>query len=180
MKEVRQISLNGVVFFVEEDAYRALAKYMTATEQYYADKEDGKEIMEDIQTRFAELLAEKQNDQRQAITLSHVEEVISVLGYPENFEQESEEETAFYKRKKSQSRKNCRRLYRDGENALFGGVCSGLSYYFGIDVLIFRLIFICLGICSIGFWGLVYLVLWAITPLAKTAQQQYEMKEKVY
>jgi phage shock protein PspC (stress-responsive transcriptional regulator) len=178
MKEVRQISLSGVVFFVEEDAYRALEKYMTALDQYYADKEDGKEIIEDIQIRFAELLSEKRSYQGQAITLSHVEEVISILGYPENFEQESEEETATPKRKKSQSHKKYRRLYRDGENALLGGVCSGLSYYFGIDALIFRLIFICLGIFSFGFWGLVYVILWAIVPLAKTTLQQYEMKGK--
>ena len=59
MKEVRQISLNGIVFFLEEDGYFALKKYINNLEQYYADKEDGKEIIEDIQMRFSELLLEK-------------------------------------------------------------------------------------------------------------------------
>jgi phage shock protein PspC (stress-responsive transcriptional regulator) len=69
--------------------------------------------------------------------------------------------------------KKRRRLYRDMENAKIAGICSGLSSYFDVDVLIFRLIFICLGFCSAGV--LAYLVLWFAVPAAKTEQQRTEM-----
>jgi phage shock protein PspC (stress-responsive transcriptional regulator) len=172
MEEVRQISLNGIVFFVEEDAYIALKKYINNLEKYYANKEDGKEIIEDIQIRFSELLMEKRTFQGQAMTLSDIEDVISILGYPENFETEEN------KQSKSQKQSSCRnkRLYRDSENAILGGVCGGLSYYFGIDAVLFRLIFVGLGIFSLGFWGFLYIVLWVIIPCAKTTKQRYEMK----
>jgi phage shock protein PspC (stress-responsive transcriptional regulator) len=175
MEEVRQVSLNGTVFFVEEDAYIALKKYINKLERYYANKEDGKEIIEDIQIRFSELLLEKRTFQGQAMTLSDIENVISILGYPENFETE---ESGQSKSQNAQSSYRNKRLYRDCENAILGGVCSGLSYYFGIDAVIFRLIFIGLGIFSLGFWGFIYVVLWSIIPLAKTTQQRYEMKGK--
>ncbi|MDR1182619.1 MAG: PspC domain-containing protein [Bacteroidales bacterium] len=173
MKEVRQISLNGIVFFVEEDGYIVLKRYINKLEQYYAGKEDGKEIIEDIQIRFSELLLEKRTFQGQAMTLSNIEEVIAILGYPENFETE---ETGQSKQQNAQSDKKHKRLYRDPENALLGGVCSGLSYYFGIDVVIFRLIFVILGLFSVGFWLFVYVILLLIIPSAKTTQQRYEMK----
>jgi phage shock protein PspC (stress-responsive transcriptional regulator) len=173
MKEVRQISLNGIVFFIEEDGYIALKKYIGNLEHYYADKEGGKEIIEDIQIRFAELLLEKRTYQGQAVTLSNIEDVISILGYPDNFEAEEPEQS---KRKDAPSSQKYRRLYRDLEDSRLGGVCSGLSYYFGINVLVFRLIFLFLGICSVGFWTLVYIILWLVIPSAKTTQQRYEMK----
>ncbi|MDR2408197.1 MAG: PspC domain-containing protein [Bacteroidales bacterium] len=173
MEEVRQISLNGIVFFVEEDAYVALKKYINNLEKYYANKEDGKEIIEDIQIRFSELLLEKRTFQGQAMTLSNIEDVIFILGYPENFETE---ESGNYKSQNAQSSYRNKRLYRDSESAILGGVCGGLSYYFGIDAVIFRLIFIGLGIFSLGFWGFIYVVLWVIIPLARTTQQRYEMK----
>jgi phage shock protein PspC (stress-responsive transcriptional regulator) len=173
MKEVRQISLNGMVFFVEEDGYLALKKYINGLEQYYKNKEDGKEIIEDIQIRLSELLLEKRTFQGQAMTLSNIEDVISILGYPENFETE---ETGQSKQQNAQSSQKHQKLYRDPENAILGGVCGGLSYYFRIDAVIFRLIFIGLGLFSLGFWIFIYVVLWLIVPSAKTTQQRYEMK----
>ncbi len=172
MEEVKQVSLNGIVFYIEKDGYAALKKYIDNLEYYYAKKEDGKEIIEDIQIRFAELLLEKRSFQEQAITLSNVEEVIAVLGYPENFEAENRQE----KYQAFEPEKKRKRLYRDPENARIAGVCSGLSYYVGIDAWVFRLIFICLSIFSFGFWVLVYLILWFVIPQAETTVQRYEMK----
>jgi phage shock protein PspC (stress-responsive transcriptional regulator) len=173
MKDIRQVSLNSVVFYVEEDGYIAIKQYIDNLERYYADKEGGKEIIEDIQIRFAELLSEKRTFTEQAITLQNIEDVIAVLGYPDNFEPEENKES---KQQESPLGKKRKQLYRDLENARLAGVCSGLSYYFGIDVWIFRLAFICLGIFSVGTWILVYLILWFVIPLAKTTRQRYEMK----
>jgi phage shock protein PspC (stress-responsive transcriptional regulator) len=72
--------------------------------------------------------------------------------------------------------KKQKRLYRDMKNAKIAGICSGLSSYFDVDVLIFRLIFICLGLCSAGV--LIYLVLWFAVPATKTEQQGIEMNGK--
>ena len=173
MKDIKQVSLNSVVFYVEEDGYIALKQYIENLERYYADKENGKEIVEDIQIRFAELLSEKRTFTEQAITLSNIEAVIAVLGYPDSFEAE---ENRSFKQQEIPPNKKRKQLYRDLENAKIAGVCSGLSHYFGIDVWVFRLIFIFLGIFSAGFWLFVYIVLWFILPAAKTTQQRYDMK----
>ena len=173
MKEIKQVSLNSMVFYVEDDGYIVLKQYISRLERYYADKEGGKEIVEDIQIRFAELLLEKRTFLEQAITLSNIEAVIAVLGYPDSFEPEESGES---KQQEPPPHKKRKQLYRDLENAKIAGVCSGLSYYFDIDAWVFRLAFICLSIFSVGFWLLVYVVLWFILPKAKTTQQRYEMK----
>ena len=172
MKDIRQISLNSIVFYVEENGYVALKKYIDNLERYYATKEGGKEIVEDIQIRFAELLSEKRTFTEQAITLSDIENVISVLGYPDSFEPESSKES---QQEEAPPNKKRKQLYRDAENAKIAGVCSGLSYYLGIDMWIIRLIYIGLVI----FWGfgiLLYFILWFIIPQARSTQQKYEMK----
>jgi len=173
MKDIRQVSLNSIVFYVEEDGYIALKRYIDNLERYYADKDSGKEIIEDIQIRFAELLSEKRTFAEQAITLSDIETVIAVLGYPDNFEQEKSRETK-HEDAFSPHRKR-KQLYRDLENAKIAGVCSGLSHYFGIDEWIFRLVFICSVILG-GLGIFLYFVLWLILPPAKTTRQRYEMR----
>ena len=173
MKNIKQVSLNSIVFYVEEDGYIVLKQYIDNLERYYADKENGKEIVEDIQIRFAELLSEKRTFPEQAITLQNIEDVINVLGYPDNFEPEINRES---KQHESPPNKKRKQLYRDMENAKIGGVCSGLAYYLGTEAWVFRLIFIILGLFSAGFWILVYFILWFVIPQASTAQQRYEMK----
>ena len=172
MENIKQISLNGIVFNVEEDGYIVLKKYIDNLEKYYANKEDGKEIVEDIQIRFSELLLERRTFENKAITLKDIEETIAILGYPENFEQEANTTED----SKTESSKKRKRLYRDKENARIAGVCSGLSYYTGIDAWLFRLLFIILCFFSFGFWILVYIIAWFIIPAAETTQQRYEMK----
>jgi len=173
MENIRQISLNGIVFNVEEDGYIVLKKYIDNLEKYYADKEDGKEIVEDIQIRFSELLLEKRTFENKAITLVDIEKIIAIMGSPENFEAETNN---MHESHKTESSKKRKRLYRDKENARIAGVCSGLSYYTGIDVWLFRLLFIILGLFSVGFWVLIYIIAWFIIPPAETAMQRYEMK----
>lgn len=172
MENIKQISLNGIVFNVEEDGYVVLKEYIDNLEKYYANKEDGKEIVEDIQIRFSELLLERRTFENKAITLKDIEETIAILGYPENFEQEANTS----ENSKTESSKKRKRLYRDKENAYIAGVCSGLSYYTEIDAWIFRLLFIILCFFSFGFWILVYIIAWFIIPAAETTQQRYEMK----
>lgn len=173
MKDIRQISLNSIVFYVEEDGYIVLKQYINGLERHYADKENGKKIVEDIQVRFAKLLSNKRTFPEQAITLQNIEDVIVVLGYPDNFDSEKHKES---KQNEAPPNKKRKQLYRDTENAQIAGICSGLSYYLGTDAWVFRLIFIGLVIFSAGFWLLVYLAMWFVIPQAKTTQQRCDMK----
>lgn len=56
-----------------------------------------------------------------------------------------------------------KRLYRDTENAMIGGVCAGLAEYFNVDPTIIRLIFVFLTLA--GFSGvLIYLIMLLVIP----------------
>ena len=68
-----------------------------------------------------------------------------------------------------------KRLYRDGDNEILGGVAYGLGNYFGIDPAIIRVLFI-LSIFIGGFGILAYLILWVSIPEAKTVGEKMNMK----
>ncbi len=71
--------------------------------------------------------------------------------------------------------KNIKKLYRNPDDRTLGGVASGLGAYFGIEVIWIRLIFI--GLMFAGGAGLViYLILWIITPQAKSITERIQMK----
>lgn len=68
-----------------------------------------------------------------------------------------------------------KKLYRSQENKVIGGVAKGLSSYFGVDVAIIRILFVLLLIPG-GAGFFIYLVLWLITPYAKTVTQKMQME----
>ena len=68
-----------------------------------------------------------------------------------------------------------KRLYRDGDNEILGGVAYGLGNYFGIDPAIIRVLFI-LSIFIGGFGILAYLILWVSIPEAKTVGEKMNMR----
>ena len=70
-----------------------------------------------------------------------------------------------------------RRLYRDADSRVLGGVCSGMGAYFNIDVVIFRILFV-LSVFMGGAGVLIYIILWIVVPKAKTTAQKLEMKGK--
>lgn len=174
MKKSININISGVIFHIDEDAYEKLRSYMDSVSLYFEDKKGGKEVIQDIETRIAELLQDRLSEQKEVITISDVEEVIEIMGDPSDFVEEAGEDSepksskTFFKKGK--------RLYRDPENSVLGGVCGGLGSYFGIDPVIIRIIFIVLLFAGYGVWGLVYLVLWIAIPKAKTVAQKLEMK----
>jgi phage shock protein C len=57
-----------------------------------------------------------------------------------------------------------KRLYRSENNKFIGGVCGGISEFFGIDPSIVRIIAVLLSIGSVGTGVLVYLVAWILIP----------------
>lgn len=181
MKKTFTININGSVFHIDEDAFEKLQKYLHMLNKHFSADVEGQEILQDIEARIAELLIEKTNNKVAVVTDAMVDEVIMRMGKPEDF-MEAEEEQA-EKSKPEQSAqagepKTSRRLYRDGENRVLGGVCSGLGAYFNIDMVVLRIIFVLAFFLGVGASFIIYLVLWIAVPKAKTTAQRLEMRGK--
>ncbi len=139
MKKTIKINLNGIIFNIDDDAYEKLKSYLDTISRYFSNKQESKEIIDDIESRIAELFQEKVSAENQVITLKIVNEVIDIMGNPEDIADTgdgSDDQRSFHN-----SYSNSKKLYRDPENSVIGGVCGGLSAYFGVDQVIFRLLF---------------------------------------
>jgi len=165
MKKTVKINISGVFFNIDEDAYQILQNYLTSINKKFASEQEGKEIIADIEIRIAEILQGKLNDQKQVVSKEDIDEIIDIMGKPEEFGTDQESKTY----------QTTKRLYRDPENRVFGGVCSGMGAYFNIDPVIFRVIFVVL-LFAWGVAGVIYIVLWALLPAAYTTIQRLEMK----
>jgi phage shock protein PspC (stress-responsive transcriptional regulator) len=169
MKKVITANIGGYCFTIDEDAYARLNRYLDSFKASMTDKREADEVMEDIERRIAEIFRERVTNTQQVVDTILVGKVIAVLGMPEGdaayTEREVPEPAAFEKK---------RRLFRDPDHIVFGGVCGGLAAYFGIDRVLVRLLFLAaffLG--SFGFW--VYIILWIVTPKANTIAEKLEM-----
>lgn len=174
MKKAIKINLNGSIFHIDEDAYEMLKKYLDAIGRHFSNKEEGEEILRDIESRIAELFQEKKKKEEEVISTPLVKEVIEIMGDPEEIVDPVEDKTHGSDSTQSSYTGRSRRLYRDPENSVFGGVCGGLGAYFSIDPLIFRILFLVFFFAG-GASILVYLILWIVLPKAETAAQKLEM-----
>lgn len=172
MKKTIKIHIAGVLFHVDEDAFKVLESYLNRIKSHFSTDREGNEIVTDIETRIAELLQLKINETKQVINLDDVNEMIEIMGRPEDFA----EDTTGAHEEGSQPTSNSRRFYRDLDSNVVGGVCSGLGAYFNIDPIILRVLFIVLSFPLAGFPILLYLILWIIMPAAITTQQKMEMR----
>ena len=182
MKKTFTINISGSVFHIDEDAYEKLQKYLHMLNRHFGAAIEGQEILQDIEARIAELFLEKTNNKVDVITSEMVDEVIVRMGKPEDFMEAAEDEASGKAPEdtsgQASDQKMRRRLYRDGDNRVLGGVCSGMGAYFNIDLVIMRLIF-ALSFFLIGpFNLLLYLILWIAVPKAKTTAQRLEMRGK--
>ncbi|NLO01226.1 MAG: PspC domain-containing protein, partial [Bacteroidales bacterium] len=171
MKKTFTININGLIFNIEEDAYELLHNYLVNLKKHFGDDEEGREILADIEARISEIFSAKISDERKVITYESVEEIIKTMGTPEDFAEEAgEEEELLNSDKKLQ-----KRLYRDPEHRILGGVCGGLSAYFNMDPIILRIIFVILTFLTSGTGLLAYIILWIAVPKATTTAQRLEM-----
>lgn len=170
MKKTTHINVNGQVFCIDEDAYASLQFYIETLEKHYLAEEDGKEIMADIESRIAELLrASLQRTHKEVISQTEVEQAIDIMGQPDLIIDEDREVSGI-------TRTTVRRkLYRDTEYAMLGGVASGLAVYLDISRVWVRLAFI-LFVFVYGSTAWVYLILWIVLPKAVTSKQKLEMR----
>lgn len=174
MNKTVNINLAGIFFHIDEDAYLKLQRYLEAIKRSFTDSQGRSEIIADIEARIAELFNERVQNDKQVIRIKEVDEVISIMGQPEDYLVDDEifedEPQTSYKRKSTPSKK----LYRDTDNSYVGGVSSGLSHYFGIDAIWIRLAWILL-IFGAGTGILLYILLWILVPEAKTTSEKIMM-----
>lgn len=177
MKKVVTINIAGRSFYIDEDAFARLDQYLKKLEVWSREKEGGQEMLSDIEGRIRELFEEKIDPTTGVISLGLVKEVINTMGQPEEFAEEGEsgEETNREETSYTQVPPR-RRLYRDIEDRVLGGVCSGIAAYFNIDRVIVRVLFAVLPFLSFGAIIPIYIILWIAIPPALTATQRLEMR----
>jgi phage shock protein PspC (stress-responsive transcriptional regulator) len=181
MKKTLTINLGGLVFNIDDDAFVVLKGYLDTIKGYFDSSEGRDEIMTDIESRIAEMLQEKMHGGKEVINSNDINEVISVMGQPEDYITEDMEEEV-HTSTSSQSHSNQkryshtkRRLFRDTDDGMIGGVASGIGYYFGIDPLWIRLLLVVAFFAGLS-GGLIYIILWIIMPEARTSSEKLAMR----
>ena len=205
MKKNITINLFGTLYNIDEDAYQLLDNYLQSMKRYFGTKDGGEEIADDIEHRVAELLWEKKEQGLDAISIEIIKEIIGKIGNAEEIA--GEEETENEERKTENGGQSVksgntyteednfdpstaslwerirhhfknRRLFRDPDNQLLGGVCSGVANYIGFgDPILWRLLLLALFFVE-GVGLITYLILWLIIPLARTPEDKLLMKGK--
>jgi phage shock protein PspC (stress-responsive transcriptional regulator) len=172
MNKTVNINIGGLVFHIDEDAYQKLTRYFEAIKRSLSNSSGKDEIMKDIEMRVAELLTEKQKSDKHVINNKDVDEVISVMGQPEDYrldddgDDKASEPLYPYTRSK--------KLYRDKDRGTIAGVCTGLGHYFGIDAVWLKILFLILFF-GFGTGFLAYIILWIAMPKAVTTTEKLEM-----
>ncbi|MCC9061603.1 PspC domain-containing protein [Flavobacterium piscisymbiosum] len=174
MNKTVNINLGGMVFHIDEDAYLKLTRYFDAIKRSLNNSSGQDEIIKDIEMRVSELLLEKQKSDKHVVGLKDVDEVIVVMGQPEDYILEDEEKTNQSFNDYNTTRKH-KKLYRDKEKGMIGGVATGLGHYFGIDAVWIKIIFLIFVFAGFGTGILAYFVLWIVTPEAVTTSEKLEM-----
>jgi len=176
MNKTVNINLANVLFHIDEGAYNKMRLYLESIKRSFANTPGSDEILADIEARIAELFHEKLENERQVITEKEVDEVIAIMGQPEDY---MVDEDIFEDEPKSNrytEQRRSKKLYRDTEMKYVAGVSSGLAHYVGIDPLWVRLLWIVLTIGSGGGFILLYGLLWILIPEATTTSQKLDMR----
>lgn len=172
MNQTLTVNISGMVFHIEVDAYDTLKNYLNKIKSYFNNSEEREEIMLDIESRIAELFSGMMSEKNQVITASDVENVINVMGKPEQYITEDEEQSQSFSNETYV--KSDKKLFRNPDDRILGGVCSGLGAYIGLDTVWVRLFFV--AAFFLGFGLLTYIILWIVMPEAKTASDKLKMK----
>ena len=175
MNKTININLGGFFFHIDETAYQKLKRYLESISKSLSDDPQGKnEIIADIEARISELLSEKITDARQVINEADIEDIIKIMGQPEDYagaEEEYNDASYSYKRNNATGKK----LFRDGDDKFLGGVASGIAHYFDIDTIWIRLGLLALFFGA-GFGVILYIILWILLPEAKTTAEKLQME----
>lgn len=170
MNKVITINLNGNAFQLEEDGYSKLQEYLRVAGEHLSIDPDKGEIMSDIEQAIADKCRKYITINKNIVTDKEIEDIIKEMGPVES--SGGNNERADFKKEGSEGQ---RKLFRNLDDALIGGVCSGLAAYLGINVLIVRLVFIIVSLLG-GYGILFYAILWLLVPEAKTSADKINMR----
>ena len=171
MKEITRIHLAKTPFSVEVDAKKSLEQYLDSIQKnMHAEPE----AMREIEARMVELLAERGVSKDGVISHDDVLAVQQQMGDPQDFADGEAPETV--DTAETNVSKATKRLMRDPDNAILGGVCAGIAAYWGINPLWVRLLFIFSPFITFGTSLLIYIVLWISMPEAQTAAEKLQMR----
>lgn len=204
MKEVMNIGIGGKSFVVETSAYEILRDYLELFSSKIKPGESS-EVMEDIESRIAELCSENISAYKNVVTESIVVKIVTQLGLPNGESYRPFQGAAAGAAKGAagaatgaasassgtsgaysgaagvaygagaEEQSVPKKLFRDSDDKMIGGVCSGLGFYLGADPVLVRVLFlIALLFGTLGFW--VYLIIWIVAPLAVNPVQKCEMR----
>lgn len=192
MKKSFNVNLGGRIFMMDEDAYEQLNDYLVSVRTCFMNNESGEEIAADIEARMGELFESRIGEgNSRIVTLALVNEMIARMGKPESMIEDElgydENNTTDDSSERSEEKKTAsgddvlrkmsmgKKLFRDGDNKLLGGVISGLAAYTGVDVVLLRVIAVILFFITVFWTFLLYLVCWAVIPLAVTTTDKLRM-----
>ena len=173
MNKTVSINLGGLVFHIDEDAFQKLSHYFDAIKRSLSNTKGQEEIINDIEMRVGELVAEKHKSDKQVISIKEVDDIISIMGQPEDYridDEQTKNTTSNF-----ETLKRDKKLFRDKEEAVIGGVLAGLGHYFGIDKVFLRILFLVLFFAA-GTGLLAYIILWIAMPEAQTTSEKLEMR----
>lgn len=173
MNKTVNINLGGMFFHIDEDAYQKMTRYFDAIKRSLNNSSGQDEIIKDIEMRIGELISEKHTSDKQVINLKEVDEIIAVMGQPEDYIIEDDNKTS--QTYSNYATRGTKKLYRDKEKGMLGGVASGLGHYFGVDAVWIRIVLILLVFAGFGTGILAYIILWIVTPEAVTTSEKLEM-----
>lgn len=184
MKKNISINISGIIFHIEEDGYEKLKLYLESINRYFSSFDDNQEIIADIESRIAEIFLSKLNEGKQVITDKDVESLKTTMGSVKDFqaieepELETETESTTHQSKKSKATTDgSKKLYRDSERKILGGVAAGLAHYFGIDPLWIRLLLIIVVSGSGGLLIIAYIIMWVVVPESSELEEDQSLKK---
>jgi phage shock protein PspC (stress-responsive transcriptional regulator) len=203
MKKTISINISGIIFHIEEDGYEKLKNYLSGIGRYFATYEDSQEIIADIEARIAEIFLGKVNAGKQVITTEDVDTLIVTMGTTSDFEAVEAEES-LYGRSRYAARSGGataaatatlpppvttapRKLFRDLNRKLVGGVASGIANYFRVDPLWIRLLFLATLLDLLALPGslsgptfIAYVILWLVVPGTYVSPEEDQKVKKLY
>lgn len=190
MKKNISINISGIIFHIEEDGYETLRKYLDSINKYFGSFEDSSEILADIESRIAEIFLSRLNEGKQVITTDDVQFLMTTMGGVNDFKAAEEQETASTQSQPNQQKQgshsnssqtsdnnSSKKLFRDNNRKILGGICAGLAHYFNVDPVWPRLLFALLVLGSYGGLFLVYIILWIVLPVSSELEDEPSVKK---
>jgi len=168
MNKTININIAGSVFQIDNDAFEKLRNYLQAVNLRFRQIPDGHEALDDFEARVAEIFLTKKGITG-IITQADIEEMIGIMGRPEDIDD------GYYDEKFTEPGvKTQRRLYRNPDEQIIAGVAGGIGAYTNIDPVWIRLLFIITTIAW-GFGFFVYIALWVALPMANDQLRMQEL-----